>query len=131
MRSLTGVIIAIVLAWSSTVSAAQPARDTDDLVLERAAARWDALLAGDLEQAYGYTSPSFRSAVSIQTYRARFGGSVRWLSSRPQSVTCGEERCDVVMLVTYRVPRLGVESERAIKETWLRADGDWWIHQAV
>lgn len=131
MPVLSSVIMAFILAWSHVARA--DSQQDNEQVRERAQARWEALLAGDIEKAYGFTAPSFRSAVSVQAYRARFGAGVRWTDSQVHEIRCddGEQRCDVTMMVDYRVPRLGVGNQRAIEETWLLIDGEWWLHQPV
>lgn len=132
MPVLSSVIMVMILTWSHAVFAGSQPDGADEQVRERALARWEALLAGDIEKAYDFTAPSFRSAVSMQAYRARFGASVRWTDSRIRDISCdGEQRCKVTMMVDYRVPRLGIGNQRAIEETWLLIDGEWWLHQTV
>lgn len=104
-------------------------RPAEEVVSERAQARWDALIAGDYETAYGYSSPAYRSATSLQRFSAGARGSIRRTDAEVESVTCEEDRCKVVVMVSYiAVVRQPVSNTRALEETWILSDGDWWIH---
>jgi phosphate-selective porin len=101
-------------------------------VVERAQARWNALLAGDLETAYGYYSPGYRSATSMVDFsiawRAR---KVGYTSAAYKEHTCEEKRCTVAFDVGFKVnkpvPGLDVwESHQVIGDTWIQTDGEWW-----
>lgn len=102
-------------------------------VEERAQMRWDALLAGDFDTAYGLHSPGFRSANS----RVDFEISQR---SRKVGVTvakvtgsdCKGDACTVSTAVQYRVgsPVPGVsnwESSSQLEERWVKTEGKWWF----
>lgn len=101
-------------------------------VVERAQSRWTALLAGDLETAYGYYSPGYRSSTSIVDFgmamRAR---RVSYTSAVYKEHSCEETRCtvsfDVGFKVNRPVPGLDVwTSQQVIEDTWIRTDGEWW-----
>jgi hypothetical protein len=100
----------------------------EEIVAERAQARWDALLQGDVATVYGFTSPAYRSGISQNRFRARFGGAVRWTKAEVHEVTCEEDRCRVVVLVSYRAARERMENTRPIEETWIHSEGEWWLH---
>jgi hypothetical protein len=53
-------------------------RTPEEIVHERAQQRWDALLAGDIERAYGFITPAYRATSSLELYRARFGSAIQW-----------------------------------------------------
>ncbi|MEJ2534633.1 MAG: hypothetical protein P8008_04015 [Gammaproteobacteria bacterium] len=54
-------------------------------VLERAQARWDAVIAGNLSEAYEYLSPGYRSAVSLNAWQRRIlGQRMSTASSAPR-----------------------------------------------
>lgn len=96
-------------------------------VVERAQSRWDALLAGEFEDAYAYASPAYRSATPFTRYRARLGGAVQWTQARVTDADCGDGRCTVSVDLSYRIPREGIEHTRPIRETWLKSEDNWWI----
>lgn len=103
----------------------------EDAVRERAQARWDALLKGDLQRAYGYISPGGRAVVPYETYRGRIGAAVTWQSAQVTSVTCETlEKCSVRVNLTYlpamRRSAIGT-IERSLDETWVLDAGQWWF----
>ena len=104
----------------------------EDVVVERAKARWDAVIAGDYETAYPYYTPGFRSATSLVDYgialRTR---RVRWTSAEYKDHECEENRCTVRFMIGYRVnaPVPGMSTyngEQAVEDTWIRTGGQWW-----
>jgi hypothetical protein len=125
-RALVAVMAAGVLAGCAT-SPSTP----EDIVRARAQARWDALLKGDLQRAYGYISPGGRAVVSYDSYRARFGRAVAWKGAEVASVTCETlEKCTVQVKVTYQpmVYRSAIGTiERFLDETWVVDEGQWWF----
>lgn len=105
-------------------------KSPEDLVRERAQERWDALIAGDFEKAYGFLSPASRGVVSLPQFRASIGAAVSWKSAKVHSVVCEQpDRCKVTMLVKYAPmlprPRVGT-IETSVDETWLLDQGQWW-----
>ncbi|MBT8058173.1 MAG: hypothetical protein KJO33_01180 [Gammaproteobacteria bacterium] len=113
--------------------AAAPSKPTDaDPFPERAEARWEALLAGDLETAYSYLSPGYRSTVSIVDWgisqRTR---KVNWTSADYVSHDCDEMRCTVIFSAgfTVQAPVPGMDqfdSKQRVEETWIKTEGEWW-----
>ena len=103
-----------------------------DIVAERAQARWDALLAGDLEEAYAFYSPGYRSTTSV----IDFGVSIRtrrvmWTSAEYLEHQCEEKRCTVIFNIGFRVhrPVPGLDAwdgTDRVEESWVKTDGQWW-----
>ena len=114
------------------VLAACAATPKTDAVVERAQARWDALIAGDLETAYTYYSPGYRSGVSLIDFGVEMRmRKVRWTSATYKRHDCESDRCEVYFDVGFRVPRpvpgLTVYDGRdEVEDTWIRSDGQWW-----
>jgi hypothetical protein len=115
--------------------AALGARGPEDIVRERAQARWNALLAGKFEDAYAYLSPSSRAVVSLQRFRSSFGSVVAWKSAEVHKVECKQtDRCIVSIKVRYQpMMRVGGLStiETSVEETWLLDGGQWWLPQGL
>lgn len=110
-------------------------RPAEEVVRERAQARWNALVAGKFEDAYGYLSPASRSVVSLQRFKASIGGAATWKGAEVHSVTCNQpERCTVSIKVRYQ-PALRAASlgtiETSVEETWLLDAGQWWLPQGL
>ena len=107
-------------------------RPPEEIVAERAQARWDALLAQDLETAYSYYSPGFRETTSLSEYRFDMSRrQLRWTGIEPPSAECGDDRCTVTVVVEYEVVAgpasfRGMRSIRGVSETWIRTEGAWW-----
>jgi len=97
----------------------------EDRVKERAQARWDALLKGDLQTAYGYYSPGSRAVMDFKSYEA----SIRkgfWKAATVDSVTCpAAQRCEAVETIEYEFN--GRRTRSPLTETWIEEDGNWWL----
>lgn len=102
--------------------------DVERDVIERSQQRWTHLLDGDVESAYEFTSPTYRSMTSLQRFRSQFGTGLEWTDARIQKVECDTNRCRVNVDVTYRVSSSGITHTRSTPETWIRSENEWWIH---
>ncbi len=121
----------LVVATALTLAACATAPKTDPVVA-RAQARWDALVAGDLETAYTYYSPGYRSSTSLIDFGVEMRTrKVRWTTATYKSHECDGDRCEVHFDVAFRVPRpvpgLSVyDGTDEVEDTWIRSDGQWW-----
>lgn len=102
-------------------------RDDDVVVKERAQARWDALVKGDVSAAYEYLSPGSRAAMTKDAY----AGSIRqgfWKSAKVDSVTCAtKDNCEVHATIEYEFQ--GRRTKTPLRETWIREGSQWWYLQ--
>jgi hypothetical protein len=119
------LLLVLGLALSSCAAPTLPPEET---VVLRSQERWDALLRGDAETAYGYTTPGYRELNSVNQYRARFAAGIGWVAARAESATCEEDRCEVKVGLTYRLPKSTAEHTRVFDEVWIRLDDTWWIY---
>ena len=100
---------------------------------ERATARWEKLLSGDIAGAYEYLSPGYRSSVSSMDYqRATLLKRVRWTGAQYRSSECGESTCEVKILLDFQVSGAlpGVPTyngKKDIVESWILVDGVWYL----
>lgn len=126
-RAINGLLLAALVSACAT---SQPAA-TD--IGQRAQARWDAVLTGDYDTAYGFYSPGYRSSHSRVDFeieqRMR---RVRWSSAEVQESSCEADVCTVVTLLDYQVAGAvpGVsqwQSKKEVTERWVRTDGQWWF----
>jgi hypothetical protein len=124
--------ISLSFLFLAACAAAPPKSTGADPFPERAEARWEALLAGDLETAYSYLSPGYRSTVSIVDWgisqRTR---KVKWTSVEYVSHDCEETRCILVFsgAFTVKAPVPGMDqfdSKQRLEETWIKSEGQWW-----
>jgi hypothetical protein len=98
----------------------------EQAVAERAQLRWDALVAGDLEKAYGYLSPATRQVVTLVGYSSatRVGF---WKKAKVEKVECpAADLCEVHLTVEYR---RAATIATPLKESWTRSQGEWWYVQ--
>ncbi len=107
----------------------------EEQVRQRATQRWQALAAGEFSRAYNYNTPSFRSVVTPDGYRNRFGGAVSWKAAEVDRVTCPEvDKCTARLRVDFK-PVLSHPNSPAISthmdETWLLENGQWWYFQKI
>lgn len=120
------LVLMVALAGCATTGA------PDKQIAERAQARWDALVAGDLDTAYGYLSPAYRSSVSSMQYQRRILlQKVRWTGAEYIDSDCLEESCKVRISLDFSligalpgVRRFNGTQE--IEETWIKSGGKWW-----
>ena len=123
---LTGLCCSLLLLSSCAITT-----PTDESVEERAMARWDALLSGDLAGAYEFLSPGFRSSVSSAQYqKSLLLKRVAWTNAKYIESECTETTCKVSILLGYtmRGGLPGVKSfdgNEVINESWIQSDGKW------
>ena len=124
---------ACAIALALFLSACATSQTADALVMERAQARWDALLARDWDTAYSYFSPGYRSSHSRVDFEiAVRSRKVRWDSAEVKEISCEADVCTVTTLIGYEVvgavpgvPRW--ENRKNLPERWVRTDGQWWF----
>ena len=98
----------------------------------RAQARWDTLLSGDLNGAYQYLSPGYRSSVASDEYqRAVLTQKVRWTKAKYIKSDCLTNTCKVEILLDYSLvsPFQGVRKfngQQTIIENWVKVNAQWW-----
>lgn len=101
-----------------------PDEDAAKVVSERVRQRWDLVLKGRVEDAYGYLSPASRAAVSLEAFRKRSSGRW-WRKLDIDKVDCRQDTCQVRMTAEYDLYEIkGLK--RSIDETWIKDAGIWW-----
>ena len=119
-------------ATSHPVGSEQWKESQRSVLKERAEARWNALIKGDIETAYSYTSPEYRSVVSLQQYKGKYGRVISWRMAHADNVSYdGPAVATVSVEVTYRVdiPGTGgesIETQKAVSEKWIYKEREWW-----
>src|SRR5205085_1467055 len=85
----------------AAASCAVAPRTPQAAVKERAQARWDALVKGDTNAAYGYMSPGSRTVISAQDYATSVKAGF-WKSAVVDKVECGSaQSCEVTATIEY------------------------------
>jgi hypothetical protein len=115
------VVVAVAVSGCASMGLGRP---SEQVVQERAQARWDALVKGDLDAAYRFISPPGRSLVSREAYENSIKRGF-WNAARVTKVECGSpEACDVDVAIDYA--HEGRKFSTALREKWVKQDSDWW-----
>lgn len=105
-------------------AASNPGKSIEDQVAERAAKRWQALIAGDLDAAYGYFSPATKATYPLDLYKVRMRPGI-WRDAKVDSVKCADSVCEVTVVLTVDHARLqGIVTP--VAERWIIQDGTAW-----
>ena len=127
-------LIAAVLVAATAAHAAAAPQVPEVEVRERAAQRWQALIAGKYEDAYNLLAPGVRALESYKNYRSRIGGGVSWTAAEVVRVDCNEKQdnCTATVRVESKALMPGgsvkvVPLTSHLDETWIRQDGRWWL----
>lgn len=105
----------------------------EQLVQERAKARWDALLDDRIEDAWGYFTPGYRTGLSLAAYHRRLAARrILYTGAEVTGSTCSETSCKVKISVDFAVmgalpgvPRM--DSTSPVEEDWVFTAGDWYL----
>jgi len=124
-RSVTVSLALLGLAGCATVlTASAPPEAKQKVVAERAEARWQALIKGDLNAAYTYLSEGSKATTPLAAYKANIKPGL-WRGAKVDKVECEAEVCKVTMLITYDTPRMkGIETP--LPESWIIEKGSAW-----
>lgn len=131
-RVLSSLVCSLLLLGGLLGGCATSAPEENQLE-RRAAERWQALLSDDIEAAYEYLSPGYRSSVSyVQYIRALLSKQVGWTDARYIESDCAETSCKVKISLDYSVYGAvpGVRSfdgTQVIEESWVLADRTWYF----
>jgi len=99
-------------------------KSIEDQVRERATKRWEALIRGDLDAAYGYFSKATRDTYPFEAYRTKMRPGM-WRQATIDSVKCADGLCEVAVTVTMDHARLkGIVTP--VAERWIVQDGVAW-----
>ncbi|MEO5784844.1 MAG: hypothetical protein ABIS17_04965 [Casimicrobiaceae bacterium] len=102
-----------------------PQAQKQKIVAERAEARWQVLIKGDLDSAYRYLSPASRAATSLAVYKGKVKPGI-WRAAKADRVSCQAEVCTVTMLVTIDTKAMkGIQAP--VTESWILEDGAAWF----
>ena len=131
--------LACVTLWALSGCAALQSNDGErwqesqrPVLTARAEARWSALIKGDIENAYMYTTPEYRAVVNLQQYKGKYGRVLDWRGARVVDIGYDVPTVATVSVeVTYRVglPGTGgelIETQKAISEKWMYKNREWW-----
>ena len=130
--AVAGVLVAAFVAGCASMG--NLGRPAEEIVLERAQARWNALVDRDYAVAYQFLTPGYRAVVPQRRYAGRLGGLASWESAKATSAKCEERRCVVQVEIEFRLALPGHAdrlSSTFLDEIWVLEDGQWFKFEEV
>ena len=126
LRGASALAVAVGLVACASIRVDSPPEAKQKVVAERAQARWELLIKGDVDGAYQYLSAGSKAATPLGLYKGKIKPGM-WRGAKVDKVDCEAEVCKVQMLITYdfRAPRGGVMKgiETPVPETWIIENG--------
>ncbi len=107
-----------------TLTKDSPPEAKQAAVAERAKARWDALIDGNLDLAYTFLSPASKGIISLAAFKQQARSGYR--EAKVEKVECEGAVCKVRMFVIYdhrRMKGMGTPLE----ERWVIDEGQAWL----
>ena len=104
-------------------------------LVERAAARWEAIEEHDWATAYTYLSPTYRKVFSSDMYARKFSYMVEWELTSVDFLNYDADAAvaSVAVRVMSKPTKLTSAASEAIGsvptrviENWVLVDGEWW-----
>ena len=102
---------------------------------ERVQARWDAVIKGDLDRAYGFETPEYRKAYTEQEYKEEFGRRVRWHVATLKDLRYDQpDEVEAIIMLDYSFALPGgdqmARTTGQFTERWVYSDDQWWRRHA-
>lgn len=109
------------LAACAAISVDSAPEEKAKFVAERAEARWQLLIKGDVAGAYQYLSAGSKAATSLDVYTAKIKPGM-WREAKVEKVDCEKEICKALLQITYDAKRMkGIQTP--LVETWVIESG--------
>jgi hypothetical protein len=94
------------------------------VVAQRAEARWQSLIKGDLDAAYAYLSEGSKATTPLAVYKAKIRPGL-WRQAKVEKVECEAEVCKVQLQITFD-HKLMKGIETPLNESWIIEKGSAW-----
>lgn len=94
------------------------------VVAQRAEARWQSLIKGDLDAAYAYLSEGSKATTPLDVYKAKIRPGM-WRQAKVEKVECEAEVCRVQMQITLD-HKLMKGIQTPLNESWIIEKGSAW-----
>ncbi len=123
-------IVALLILVGGCTSADKQALSAEEVVKTRAAERWNALIEGKLETAYGYELPDYRKVFTYEQFLRNIHGGGIWQKAEVKNVAC-TETCVVTMQIYVTMKLAGFDepmnASSMLEEKWMKDEesGDW------
>ena len=123
-----GLVIAGCASTGGGLSKESPPDTKAAVVSERAQARWNALIKGDLDKAYSYMSEASQQQYPLRVYKDKTKPGM-WKAVKIDSVDCNAEICKLKLTLTYD-HRLIKGVQTPLTESWIIENGTaWYVYQ--
>jgi uncharacterized protein YchJ len=119
----SAVVAVVAVALLAACAVVNP-RSSEDIVKERAQARWNALVQGDVKAAYEFFSPGSRATLSLSDFASGIKIGF-WKGATVDQVKCTGDSCDVHSTIEYE--HRGTRVKTPNRETWVREGSNWWF----
>ena len=130
-KSVKWMIITLVLLVISGC-ATLGGSSKEEIVKQRVAERWTALIEGRLETAYEFETPEYRELYPFSDFRKKVRGVGSWQKVDVESIRCETDKCVATIRVYVRIQiGLGfeaIEKNGQATEKWIHhtATGQWY-----
>lgn len=128
------IVNTLLLTTAIGLAACGDNRPAEEIVSERALARWEARKSGNNEALYDYLSPAKRQIVEKKTYTRQFGNAITYTDIKLGEVTCDTSEEAVTKICTVNLDiyyttndKQPVTGGTSLIETWLYEADQWWI----
>ena len=106
----------------------------ENIVRQRAKARWDALIAGDTEKAYQFHQPAYRAVRDLKFYQASVSPrAAQWKGVEVIGVECKADVCSAKIRIEFMVVKgmgsRGAAFDTHFDEQWIMEKGIWWLYE--
>jgi hypothetical protein len=99
---------------------------SESQVSARAEARWQAMIAKDLDKAYEFLSPGSKAANPVTLFKAKIR-PLDWRSAKALSANCDSDKCSLKLEISFYSQKARGEIVTVLEETWIRDAGRWWF----
>jgi hypothetical protein len=121
-------VLGLAVSGCATLTANSPPAEKEKVASQRAQARWDLLLKGDVDGAYQYLSEGSKAVTPLAIYKTKVKPGI-WRAAQVAKVDCEAEVCKVEMTITYDFRDMkGIQTP--VPETWIIEKGSaWYIYR--
>jgi hypothetical protein len=124
-----GAVATMALGGCAGMAGFRISKDSDPaakqkVVAQRAEARWQSLIKGDLDAAYAYLSEGSKATTPLDVYKAKTRAGM-WRQAKVEKVECEAEVCKVEMQITLD-HKLMKGIQTPLNESWIIEKGSAW-----
>ena len=98
----------------------------EDILLKRAQAYWNAIVAGDKIESYKFEVTSKKGEEPLSAYVKK--GSLVYRNAKVEKVIINKDKAIVKVKINYSIPALSISKVlvTTIDDTWIKIDGVWY-----